>query len=128
MKIKLLMPLVALTMVGCASDFYYENGKKIELSKVKEKRENSNDISYYKNAEGRKLGVKNEILLQCVVAKGCKEVLAKYELDSVSALSDKIFLVKVSEDKNVFEMSQKLYEDEAIEIAHPNFIKTKKRR
>ena len=128
MKLKLLMPLLALTIAGCASNFYYEEGEKIEVIQLKEKRSSIDNVTYYKTSKGYKVGVNNEILLQCVEATDCKEILSKYALISITSLSDKILLVKVSEDENVFEMSQKLYEDKSIEFAHPNFIKVRKRR
>jgi hypothetical protein len=133
MKNKILIPLLGLTLSGCASDFYYENGKKVEVLKIEsneiqKKKVNEDAVKYYKTSTGHKIGVKNDILVECNEKIDCREVLAKYETVSLNALTDTIFLVKISKDKNVFEFSQKLYEDTDIKIAHPNFRKEKRRR
>jgi hypothetical protein len=128
MKKQIVLSLLALTIVGCANDFYYENGKKVEVTKLKEKRNNRSETTYYKTSSGHKVGVTDEILVQCSASKDCEKVLEKYKLSAVSRLSDEIFLVKITKDKNIFEISQKLYEDANITSAHPNFLKTKKRR
>jgi len=127
MKKTIIIPLLVLTIVASASDFYYENGKKIEVIKLSEKRANS-EVSYYKTSNGHKVGVNSEILVQCEEDVDCQSLLLTYKLKKVSQLTDKIFLVTLKKNENVFEFSQKLYEDENIEIAHPNFTKTKKRR
>jgi len=133
MKHKIIISLLGVTLFGCASDFYYENGKKIEVTKIDDKsiqkKVNANDaIQYYKNSKGHKIGVKNDILIKCKEKVACKELLSKYETTSIRSLSPTIFIVEIAKEKNVFEFSQKLYEDENISIAHPNFRKEKKRR
>ena len=133
MKNKILIPLLGLTLLGCASDFYYENGKKVELvkletSEVQEKKSHEGEVKYYKTSKGHKVGVKDDILVECHEKVSCKEVLSKYETLSITSLTKSIFVVKVAKDKNIFEFSQKLYEDADIKIAHPNFRKEKRRR
>ncbi|MCH9741354.1 MAG: hypothetical protein K0U38_11040 [Epsilonproteobacteria bacterium] len=128
MRKTILLPILALTVVGCAGDFYYENDKKVEVTKVAEKRDNKSNVTYYKTSNGHKVGVTNEILVQCKADVDCTKVLSKYETLSVSNLSDTILLVTVATEKNVFEVSQTLYNDADIEVAHPNFIKEKVRR
>ena len=133
MKHKIFLSLVGLTLLGCASDFYYENGKKIELEKlepteVQQKIAQNDTLKYYKTVNGHKLAVKNDILVECKEKVNCREVLSFYPLVSIKALSERIFLVEVAKDKNVFEVSQKIYEDSDVKIAHPNFRKAKRRR
>ena len=130
---KIILSLVGLTLLGCASDFYYENGKKVEVVKIEstelqQKKANDDALKYYKTSKGHKFAVKNDILVECNEEVNCREVLAKYETISLSSLTDTIFLVKIAKDKNVFEFSQKLYEDTDVKIAHPNFRKEKRRR
>lgn len=127
------IPLIGLTAFGFATDFYYEGGQKIEVTKLYESRsfehnDSIRSVEYYKTSRGHKVGVVNEILVQCKSNVNCEELLKKHDVLAVTALSDTIFLVSISEDKNVFEMSQGLYEDSGVEIAHPNFVKEKRRR
>ena len=133
MKKEIIMSLIGLSLLTEASDFYYENGKKVEVVKIekvhKQQKKNSGlEVKYYKTSKGHKIGVKNDILVECQEDENCKEVLSAYETLSVKALSDTIFIVTIAKDKNIFEFSQKLYEDIKIKIAHPNFRKEKRRR
>lgn len=133
MKKTVVSLLFTLSIASVAADFYYENGQKVEVTKLYEKRsleQNSSikNVTYYKTSKGHKIGVLNEILVQCKIGVNCKELLKKYDVSLVTTLSDTIFLVNIAKDKNVFEVSQELYEDNDVELAHPNFIKEKKRR
>jgi len=132
MKNKVIIAFLGLTLLGCASEFYYENGKKVTVkeisSEVNQKIQSENSIRYYKTDKGQKVGVKQEIIVECQEGVKCQEVLLKYETVSITALTDTMYLVKIAQGENVFTFSQKLYENSEIKIAHPNFIKEKKRR
>lgn len=119
--------LLFLTVVGNTGDFYYESGKKIEVIKLKEQRDSTGNITYYKNSNGHKIGVTHDILVQCKPAIDCQKLLSAYD-GKVVKLSDAIFLFTIDNKKNVFEWSQKLYENENVKIAHPNFLKKRRRR
>ena len=123
-KIALIM-LFAISLQ--AADFYYEYGKKVMIVKTYEGRD-AKGVKYYKNSLGKKIGVKDEIIVQCKEGISCRENLGKYPVGEVSRLSDRMLLVKVPKDENIFELSQKLYEDDSIAFAHPNFIKERSRR
>ena len=133
MKKKIMMSLIGLSLLTEASNFYYENGKKVDVVKIEkvnmqQKKSNAVEVEYYKTSKGHKVGVKNDILVECKENKDCKKVLSVYETLSVEVLSDTIFIVTIANDKNIFEFSQKLYTDKDIAIAHPNFRKEKGRR
>ncbi len=123
-KITLLM-IVALSLH--AGDYYYEYGKKVMIVKSYESRDSSG-IKYYENSMGKKIGVKDEIIVKCKEGLSCQNSLKKYDIAGISKLSDTMFLVKVPKDKNVFTLSQKLYKDDSVDFAHPNFIKQRRRR
>jgi len=133
MKKEIIIGLIGLTLIGNASDFYYENGKKIEVVEIeksdsKQKKRSSSEVKYYKTAHGHKVGVKNDILVECNEGVNCENILSSYSLLSMSALSDTIFIVTIAKGENVFKFSQKLYSDAKIKLAHPNFRKNKRRR
>jgi len=110
-----------------AESFYYEYGKKITVEKISNSRSNSS-IIYYKNSLGKEIGIKNEIIFKCIEGKECLNIVKSYNLKNISKLSDKIYIVKVSKDSDIFEISQKLYLEDNIEFANPNFIKKRYRR
>jgi len=138
MRKQIIISLLGLTMLSNASEFYYSNGKKVELTEVKINQTIKNRMvkskivksrtKYYKTATGKRVGVRDDILVECVEGKDCQKVLSKYETREVSQLSDSIYIIKISSDKNLFEFAQKLYSDSDIKIAHPNLRKIKNRR
>ena len=126
----ILIGLLGLTLVGCANEFYYSHGDKITVTQIKTQKSNkaSNNQRYYKTSQGVEVAVTDEILVECKKNIDCKALLSHYPLKSVSQLSNSIYLVSIEERENIFRMSQKLYEEEGTLNAHPNFIKTRKRR
>jgi len=116
------------TLLGNANDFYYENGKKVEVIALYLERTFNDGLRYYKNSKGHKIGVKNDLLVECIAEVNCTSILKKYEILSIQKLSDSIYLISIDRDKNIFEFAQKLYVDKNISIAQPNFRKEKKRR
>jgi len=120
-----LLSLLCLSL--SAESFYYENGKKVTVKKISDSRANSSTI-YYKNSLGKKIGVKNEIIFKCVEGKECLSIVKRYNLKDISNLSNDIYIAKVSKGSDIFEISQKLYLENNIEFANPNFVKKRYRR
>ena len=127
MKNRIVISLMAMTLLVNADDFYYENGNIVEVSEMAQSRDNSG-IKYYRSSKGNKIGVKNDLLVECVEDVNCSSILSKYDTISIKNITDTIYLIKIDSSKNIFEFSQKLYLDNSIKIAHPNFRKEKKRR
>ena len=133
MKKQIIVSLLGLAMLANAGEFYYSNGKKVDLTELEVnqnvgRRVLNSKTKYYKTSTGKRVGVRDDILVECVEGKDCKEVLSKYETTEISQLTDSIYIVKISSDKNIFEFAQKLYGDSNIKIAHPNLRKSKSRR
>ncbi len=127
MKILLLIILFCGTLLS--DTYYYEYGKKVQLTKLKETRElNDNNITYYQNSAGQKVGVKKEIIAKCKSLSACEAIFMKYNLTQTENLTSKIILIKLKSDADPFEVSQKLSLEDDIEFAHPNFIKRRKQR
>ena len=127
MKILLLIILFCTTLLS--DTYYYSFGKKVKLTKLKETRViNDQNITYYKNSAGQKLGVKNEILTKCKEKDKCKDIFKKYNLTQIKNLTPNILLITLKNTEDPFELSQKLFLEDMIEFAHPNFIKRKQRR
>jgi hypothetical protein len=129
MKRHIILIFIGLSLIACADDYYYEYGKKIKVTQTHQHRAvNNSNINYYVTENGHKVGVTKEIIVQCEENIDCQATLNKYHLKKVSKLSDKLYVIKIQDDKNIFEFSQKLYNDSDIKLAHPNFIKNRKRR
>ena len=127
MMMNKIIAILLLGLVVNADDFYYEYGKKVMIVKSLDSRDNSG-IKYYKNSLDKKIGVTDEIIFQFIDNNSSIDILKKYNIDKIDKLSDRLYLIKVPKGQNIFELSQKLYEENSIEFAHPNFIKERKRR
>ena len=121
-----LLSIVALLSLHSA-EYYYEYDKKVTMVKLHEQRSNA-DVTYYEDMYGNKIGVKNEIILKCKDENRCMKLLKTYDLSNITKLSDTLFLLKLPRDTNIFELSRRLYKEDSIVFAHPNFIKERKRR
>jgi len=128
MKRYLLLTL-GLSLSLSATNYYYEYGKKVELQPLNTTRSiNNQDIRYYMRPNGHKVGVNDEIIVQCKDNINCQTQLEKYNFVKISKLSEKLFLVKIDKSQDIFAISQELYNSNSIKLAHPNFTKTIKRR
>lgn len=126
---KTLLSIILLYSTLWSETYYYQYGKKVQLTKLKESRvANDQNISYYQNASGQKIGVKNEILTKCKQVDQCSEIFEKYKLTKIKHLTKKILIITLDKDMDPFDTSQKLSLEEKIEFAHPNFIKRRQRR
>ena len=126
-KLLLLFLVFSLNLFGDV--YYFSNGEKIVLTKISNTRVLAQDGTvYYETEFGHKVGVRDEILVECEDGVECKKLLLSYNVKKVSSLSKKLFIVKIFDNENIFEVSQKLYNDNKIKLAHPNFMRQKKRR
>lgn len=128
-SVKSLFVFMSFTTLSFSSEYYYDYGKKVNLTKVLKKREkSSSEVEYYARENGKIIGVTKKIIVKCVDNDSCLKTINKYDVLSVSKLTDSLFLVKLSKDKNVFECSQKLHNDENVQYAIPNFVRKLKPR
>ena len=129
MKKKLILTLIAISLNAYANDYFYEYGKKIKLIKLSQQRTTQEKkADYYQTEFGHRVGIKNEIIVQCKESTNCVKTLKKYDLLQITKLSNQLFLVTLDNSKNVLNISQQLHNDTNIQFAHPNFIRTKRRR
>ena len=128
MKIILLI-LIGILSMSYANESYYRNGKLVELQNIySSKNVNNSSITYYKTLSGKKIGVTNQLLLQCKESVDCIKLLDTFNLSNYSKLSDTIFIVTITNSNNIFSVSKALFESKKVVFAHPNFIKKKKKR
>jgi hypothetical protein len=128
-KMKKILLFLSLALFLNASDSYYDRGKLVELKKVLTSRDSNNKgIEYFLTKNGKKVGITDEILVQCKVGVDCKDLLNQFDQFNVSKLTDTIFTVKVENYDSIFSLSRALFDSGKVEFAHPNFIKEKKLR
>ena len=128
MKIKLLI-FLGIFSISYANESYYKNGKLVELQNTHVARSsNHSSTNYYKTTAGNKVGVTDQILVQCKKSVSCPKLLATFNLSNYSKLSDEIFVVKIENGDNIFSVSRALFETEKVVFAHPDFIKQRRKR
>lgn len=109
-----------------ANQFYYEFGKKVEvLPKVStmSTENTTSDILEYQTTDGKTLRFKNEILITCKKDAYCEDDFSDLNLTNYKKIFKNIYLITLSSNDDIFEMCQKLYEKDDIEIAHPNYVR-----
>lgn len=133
---KILMLILIFAGVMSAESSYYEYGKKVTMTKVPStaittkslKSINDNNITYYKNSRGKTVGVKNEIIVKCESEDACLKLFSDYNLTNTKKLASRFYLVTVPQNQELFDLSTKLYEEEDVKMAHPNFVKERFKR
>ena len=121
---------LSLFSLSCfSSDYFYNKGEKIAVTKLNEIRTlRDKDIHYYQTSRGEKIGVSNDIILECHKNTECQNVLKDFGFLMIQNITDVIYVVTLKDKENIFEISSKLYEHKEIKYAHPNFIKTRTKR
>ena len=123
------MICLGISSISYANESYYKNGKLVELQNTHSKRSFSDSsINYYKTVSGKKVGVTNQLLVQCKASVNCTELLYSFSLVNHAKLSDKIFVIKIENGDNIFSVSRALFESKKVEFSHPDFIKERRKR
>ena len=127
MKKFLILSLFALLLNADSS--YYEKGKLVELQKMNTLRSaDGGSVEYFQTTKGQKIGIKDEILVQCKTGVDCKLLLNQFNLNDISKVTDTIFVVKIKDYDNIFLISRELFESAKVNFAHPNFVKERRLR
>lgn len=121
--------LLLLSLCLNANESYYKNGQLVELENTNTSRSlNGIAIDYYKTQHGQKVGITDEILLECKDEVKCSAFLNSFQVSNYSKLTDTIFVIKMNNYDNIFSLSRKLFQSGKVKFAHPNFIKARRQR
>ena len=129
---------VALLVVStfCFSQEYYEGGKKIALTPTSTPPQvvgalssaSIDSVVWYTTADGRSIGVKQEILITWENPAAKEQVLQKYSFDTREDLSNTMTLLSLDSAVDIFALSIQLYDEPATKSAQPNLIKERVQR
>ena len=120
---KLLILIVGLNLF--AGDFFYEYGKKVELTQTPTHLRSldiKNSVKQYTTKDGRVIGIKNEIIVKLKKEIDSKEFFASYSINDFEKIATNTYLVKLTKSQNVFTLSQILYKSSNTIYAVPNKI------
>jgi len=127
--------LAFLCFANASDNFYYQNHKKVFLSPLKTARSfqkldtNQTDkIEYYKTDKGQIVGINRELILKLKEEKILDSLIEKYQLNLKKKLAKNLYLVEVKNTEAIFNTSNKLYNEDNVSYAQPDFIKNIKSR
>ncbi len=124
---KNIMLLMSVLSLGFASDFFYKNGEKVFVEELNSLN-NSKAIKEYVTENGEILKFKNELIVNCKKDSDCLSDIKKTGLTQVFKISKNFYFVKLDENQNIFNFSQKLYDLSSVKSAQPNFVKERVNR
>ncbi len=88
----------------------------------------SSGTKWYRNENDQKVGVNSAILVQWKDISQAEKVLNDFSLTGAEMISETIWLVPVPKSMDIFEITKKLYEHEAVKFAQPDMINERRMR
>jgi len=111
-----------------ASDYYYKNNQKINLTPLNISSRDMSYIDYYKDDKGITLGITDSLIVKLKNSKDLEHILSSFTLSLEQVLSENLYLLKVTDKSLTIDISNKLCKEEYIEYSHPDFIKKRMAR
>jgi len=125
---KKIFSFILLSGMLYATSSYYQNGKLVELLPAQNSRLFDNNIQYYQTRLGTRVGIKDDILVECNKDIDCMALLKQYNFNNISNVTSTIFLITINNSDDIFKVSRELYNNQNVKFAHPNFIKKQQQR
>ena len=120
MKPILFLLFLAAAMLG--DDFYYRNNMKVALSPLAQNRAlDESGIRYYRDGTGRTLGVDANLLFKIENGADADAILADYNLTLVKNLGYGLYVAKGEGSDQTLAIANRLYQDDRVRFAHPDF-------
>jgi len=101
--------------------FYYNGDKKVTLTKMAQSNET---INYYTTPSNTIIGVTDEIIIKLKDSTMLESLSIKYNFLVIDTLTENLYLIKVSNKEETLQMANKLYLEDSVQYASPNFIKS----
>jgi len=120
----IIMIMIILMQFGYATDnYYYKNNHKVTLTPANTILRAHTNLKYYKNNQGKIVGVGNKLIVKLQDEKYLEEILNEFQLKLVTTLSRNLYLLITSEQTLTIDISNRLTEKVYVEYAHPDFVK-----
>ncbi len=120
-----------ITSSNLSAEYYFSHQKRIGLTAIdthKSRELKSTDKLFFKDTHNNIIAITNQIIVSYKKLSDKEKIEKNYQLTYIKNLDHNIFLYKVPNKKQTFEISNTLYKLESIKYAHPNFIKEKRKR
>jgi len=127
MIIKFLI-LASVTLNLYAQDlYYYQNGKRVNLYPSASTR-NTNATMFFQDKHGFSLGIGQKILIGLKDRLDTSLIIKKFNLKNVRAVTPTLLAAQTDSYQQSIHLSASIVESKLVKFAHPDFIKTYKKR
>ncbi len=115
------------------NNFYYNGNKKVSLEKINTTQSTSRsvdsaDIIYYKTSRNITLGVTNEIIIKVKDSTMLQYLEKKYNFSIIKEIFTGTYLIKITNPEDTITIANALHQENSIEYASPNFVKSINKR
>jgi len=116
--------IVATTSAWSAGLYYYNGNAKVTLTPVSSdtSRSVNSSVTYYLDANGKRLGVKDQILV--TTDADISTIAVEHNAIVVRKLAKNLYLLQVDDPSRVIDTANTLHEDSRVQDAHPNFLRS----
>lgn len=135
MKLLILLAMLSIPLIGAE---YYDRGKlktltpepapALQASPTSMSQKSPVDTKWYRNENGQRVGVNSAILIQWKDNSQAERVLNEFSLTGAEKISETIWLVPVPKSMDIFEITKKLYEHDAVKLAQPDMVQERRMR
>lgn len=130
-KINIILILMALFQVGCASDLYYYKGKQeVYLEPLQNNTLNRSLSKYdmYQTSDGKQLGIADTLAIQFLDISNLQTYLTDYDLKIEKDLGNKIYILKTKNKSLTLQIANELALKDDVKFAEPNFYQRIEKR
>lgn len=126
---KIITILILLTTWSYADEiYYYQSGKKIQLTPIQPLFRTLSKRDYYTNSSGTLLGVSDRLLVKLQDRSYLKNILQEYKLTLLKEIDANLFLCKTQDKNLTIQIANTLTKKDFVKYAHPDFMKKLYRR
>ena len=128
MKYLIIMSVLLLQHLFASDDYYYENHKKISLSKMPSIIRANTKVQYYQTQRGDVVGISDKLILKLKKDDNLKKYLIDFNLTMQNKLSKDMYLLKTTNKTLTINIANRLSEKNDVEYAQPDFIQKRELR
>ena len=120
-----------------SEEYYYQSGKKVELTPINSPSVNSiknyrginnSHVKYYQSEDGSIVGIDNTILVGWKDGVDVEPIFRKFNVQIIEKLSPTIWVIKPNNSNELFSIASELYKLGETTFAHPNLIRKRELR
>lgn len=116
-------------------NYYYNNSEKVYLIPITIESVSRSaaliiekKIVYYTTSTNNIVGVSNRVIVKFSSLKNYDEMIRRYNLTMIKKMYQNVYLFEVEDNLKILDITNGLYRENDIVYAHPNFVKSVRKR